>query len=144
MSLIGTRLDVSTPHFVGGTIQIDAGALFTSQQSTLTTQANFELGSVSGGSIQVKAKKIELTDTQLTTSTIPLIEGTISSGGTIALDAKNTTLTNSQILSTSVNGPGGTINITSPRFSSGCQQRDRCLFGFGSNGTVTINGVVQP
>jgi filamentous hemagglutinin family protein len=144
VSLSGTRLDVSTPSQVGGIIQIDAGALFTSQQSTLTTQSNFQLGPASGGSIQVKAKKIELTDTLLTTSHIPLIEGTISAGGTIALDAKNTTLTNSQILSTSVNGPGGIINIRSPRFHQNASSVIDASSQFGPDGTVTINGVIQP
>jgi hypothetical protein len=144
VSLSDTHIDASTPRGVAGAIQIIGGAQFTSQRSTISTQSNFELGPVTGGSIQVRANRIGLTDTQITTSHVPLIEGTISTGGTITLEGMNTTLTNTQILSTSVNGPGGIINIRSPRFRQDSTSVIDASSQFGTNGTVTINGVVQP
>jgi filamentous hemagglutinin family protein len=65
-------------------------------------------------------------------------------GGTITLDANKTTLTNSRILSTADDGQGGTITITSPRFRQDASTVIDASSQFGTNGTVTINGVVQP
>jgi filamentous hemagglutinin family protein len=120
----------------GGTIQINGGERFTSQQSTISAT-----GSGNGGTIQVNANTIQLTDSQLNTSTSG---GAQSVGGTITLDAKNTTLTNSQILSTATEGTGGIIEITSPRFHQDATSVIDASSQFGTNGTVTINGVVQP
>mgnify|MGYP003694611367 CR=1 FL=1 len=49
----------------GGTILINSGALFTSQQSTISARS--AVGT--GGTIQVEAARVKLTDTQVTTST---------------------------------------------------------------------------
>ena len=99
----------------GGTILINGGRLFTSQQSTISAQS--ELGN--GGTIHIEAHKVGLTDTQITTS---VSGGPQTVGGTITVDAKNTTLTNSQILSTATEGHGGTIGITESRPASGWQR----------------------
>ena len=70
----------------------------------------------------------------------------MNSGGSITMEAKkNLTFNNSQILSTAVlNGPGGTINIRSPRFHQDAISVIDASSQFGTNGTVTINGVIQP
>ena len=121
----------------GGTVLINGGGQFTSQQSTISAPSD----TGNGGIIHVKAKEVELTNSQLNTSTTG---GPGTVGGTITLDAKNTTLTNSQMLSTATEGQGGTIVITSPSFSQDAQSVIDASSQSGTNGTVTINGVIQP
>jgi hypothetical protein len=70
--------------------------------------------------------------------------GPRSVGGTITVDAKNTTLTNSQILSTVTEGQGGTIDITSPILHLDGGSVIDASSQSGTDGTVTINGVIQP
>jgi filamentous hemagglutinin family protein len=161
ISLSGSTLDVSTGGIIsltgtkavslsngtvlsadsvfgGGTIQIEGRGQFTSQQSMLSAQGGFG----NGGTIQVEAKTVNLTDTQLTTSAN---FGPQSVGGTITIDAKNTTLTNSQILSTNFGaGPGGTVAITSPIFHQDSTSVIDASSQSGTDGTVTINGIIQP
>ena len=122
-----------------GTVEINGGAKFTSQQSSI--DAGNDLFHP-GGTIDIKADKIRLTDTQVTSSGA----GILNSGGSITMEAKkNLTFNNSQILSTAVlNGPGGTINIRSPRFHQDAISVIDASSQFGTNGTVTINGVIQP
>jgi filamentous hemagglutinin family protein len=131
----GTVLNADGLALNGGAVLINGGARFTSQQSTISTQGR------NGGTIQVNAKIIELTDSQLKASTSG---GPGSVGGTITMDAKSTTLTNSQILSTATEGQGGTISITSPRFNQDASSVIDASSQSGTDGTVTINGVVQP
>ena len=59
------------------------------------------------------------------------------------MEAKNLTLTNSQILSTATEGQGGTINITSPVLHQTGSVIDASSKS-GTDGTVTINGIIQP
>jgi len=89
----------------GGTILINGGHLFTSQQSTISAGST---GTGNGGTIQVQAHKVEMTDTQLTTS---VTGGPQSVGGTITIDANKATFNNSQVLSTATEGHAGTIGI---------------------------------
>ena len=121
----------------GGTIQINGGAQFTSQQSTISAREQFG----SGGTIQVEARTVKLTDTQLTTSTS---DGPQSVGGTITVDAQNPTLTNSQMLSTATEGQGGTITITSPIFHQDASSVIDASSHSGTDGMVTIKGIIQP
>ena len=118
----GTVLSVFGGFDQAAFIRINGGALFTSRQST-----------ISGSTIQINASTVKLTETQVTAST------SVGLAGTITLDAKNTTLTNSQILTPAIEGTGGTININSPRF-----HQDASSAINATNGTVTINGVIQP
>src|SRR5262249_55502296 len=107
----GTVLNASSGFSPGGTIQIDGGAQFTSQQSRIMAESATD----HGGTIQVKASKVGLTDTVLSTSVGFFLEQPLA--GSITVEAKNLTLTNSQILNTAnPTGQGGTINITSPKF----------------------------
>jgi filamentous hemagglutinin family protein len=124
----------------GGTVLINGGAQFTSQQSTISAQSGNTVDG-HGGTIHVDANKIRLTDTQLTTSTTG---GPQTAGGSITVNAKNTTLTNSQILSTATEGHGGTIEITSPIFHQHAGSVIDASSQSGTNGTVIINGVIQP
>lgn len=117
----------------GGNILINGGGLFTSQLSTISAR--------SGGTIQVEAARVRLTDTLLTTSTSG---GPQSVGGSITVDAKNTTLKNSQILSTADEGQGGTIDITSSTLKRDATTVIDASSQSGTDGTVTINGVIQP
>ena len=121
----------------GGTVLINGGARFTSQQSTISAQSS----TGNGGTIHVEANKIELTDSQLNTSTTG---GPGTVGGSITVNAKNTTLTNSQMLSTATAGQGGTINITSPILHQDASSVIDASSQSGTDGTVTINGIIQP
>ncbi len=60
------------------------------------------------------------------------------------MNAKNTTLTNSQMLSTATEGHGGMIEITSPIFHQHAGSVIDASSQSGTNGTVMINGVIQP
>jgi hypothetical protein len=134
VSLNDTMVSANDSNFFdrGGTILINGRGLFTSQHSTISAR---------GGTIQVEAARVTLTDTLLTTSTAG---GPQTVGSSITVDAKNTTLTNSQILSTATEGNGGTINIASPKFNQDASSVIDASSQFGTNGTVTINGVIQP
>ena len=121
----------------GGTILINGGHLFTSHQSTISAGST----GGNGGTIHVEAKKVQLTDTQLTTS---VTGGPQTVGGRITVDAEKTTLTNSQLLSTATQGDGGLIGIASPIFHKNAGSVIDASSQTGTNGTVTINGVVQP
>jgi hypothetical protein len=139
ISITGTKAVSLTngTALAGGTIHINGGARFTSQQSTISATGF----SGNGGTIQMQANKVVLTDTQVNTSTSG---GPGTVGGSITLDAKSTTLTNSQILSTATEGQGGTIGITSPRFHQDASSVIDASSQSGTDGTVTINGVIQP
>jgi hypothetical protein len=121
----------------GGTIQINGGAQLTSQQSTISAT---RFGQVAG-TISLEATTVKLTDTQVTTS----VSGDPQTvGGSITVDAKSLTLTNSQLLSTATEGHGGTINITSPALHRDAGSVIDASSQSGTDGTVTINGIIQP
>jgi filamentous hemagglutinin family protein len=145
VSLNDTSVSANAFDGRGGDILINGGALFTSQQSSISSTV-FSGSSVqaSGGTIQLKANKIALTDTQVDNSAGGQFSGLPPNGGTITVDAKNLTLNNSQMRSTGITGNGGTIDITSPRFYQDAISVIDASSQFGTNGTVTINGVVQP
>jgi hypothetical protein len=135
VSLTNGSILSETPGLFGaGSIQINGGAQFASQHSTISALA---------GTIQLRASKVTLTDSQVTTSARPSISP-LENGGTITVDAKNLTLNNSQILSTATNGHGGTIDITTKALHQDANSVIDASSQFGTNGTVTINGVVQP
>jgi len=118
-------------------VLINGGAQFTSQHSTITaitTHGN-------GGTIQVEANKIQLTDSTLRTSDFG---PSTDIAGSIILNGKNLILTNSRILSLSEFGHGGTIDITTKALHRDASSGIDASSEFGTNGTVTINGVVQP
>ena len=125
----GTVLDAFS-LFNGGTIHIDGGVRFTSQQSLISAQTVF----AKGGTIDVKATKVELTDTQVTTAGSHVL----GSGGTISLDANTVTLKNSQIDSTAFAAPGGTITITSHALHQDASSVIDASSQYGTDGTVTI------
>ena len=114
----------------GGTILIDGGTKLTSQQSTISAQS--ALGN--GGTIQVEAHKVGLTDTKVTTS---VSGGPQTVGGSISIDAHKVSLENSQMLSTATEGHGGTIGITTHKLHSTNSVFD-ATSQFGIDGTVTI------
>jgi len=120
----------------GGTILINGGTHFTSEQSTLSAQSAFK----NGGTIHIDANKVSLTDSQLTTS---VSGGPQTVGGHITVDAKNVTVKNSQILSAATEGQGGTIGITSHVLHQAGSVIDASSQS-GTDGTVSINGIIQP
>ena len=124
------------PNPNGGTIHIDGGAKFTSDHSTIS--ADSRVGN--GGTIQIGAKTVDMTATQVTTATSG---GPQTVGGTITVDAKKVTLDNSQVLSTATEGHGGTIGITTHNLNTINSVID-ATSQTGTDGTVTINGVIQP
>jgi filamentous hemagglutinin family protein len=139
----GTVLDADMGNFAppntlgSGTILINGGAKFTSDHSTISAQSGFG----NGGTIHMEANRIQLTDTTVTTS---VSGGPETVGGRITVDAKNTTLTNSQLLSTATEGHGGTITINSNVVHQNPSTVIDASSQTGTDGTVTINGVVQP
>jgi filamentous hemagglutinin family protein len=141
ITLTNTDISAFSDLGEGGTILINGGGLFTAQQTILDAW-----GSQTGGTIQITASKIALTDSQLQA-------WGSQHGGLITLDAKTTTLTNSQLVSAQFSSfnlygdaTGGTIRITSPMFKQigsvldAASRSDDAAGG----GTVTINGVIQP
>ena len=130
----------------GGTILINGGARFTSQQSTISAQSV----NGHGGTIDVGAKGIvSLNDTLLTTA---VSGGPQTVGGTITIDGNAVRVKNSQILSTATEGQGGTIDITAThRVVENAASVISATSATGPNGSVTItapvtilNGVVEP
>ena len=115
----------------GGTILINGGAKFTSQQSTISAQS--ALGN--GGTIHIEANKVGLTDTQVTTS---VSGGLQTVGGNIAFDGHTVSIENSQILSTATEGQGGTISIRSHNRNPVTNSVIEASSQFGTDGTVTI------
>lgn len=116
----------------GGIINIDGGARFISQQSTISAKS---VQHGDGGTINVEAKQVGLTDTQLTTS---VSGGPQTVAGTITIDANAVKVKNSQILSTTTEGQGGTINITSHNRHPVVNSVIDATSQFGTDGTVTI------
>lgn len=118
-------------HADGGTVHIDGGANFTSEQSTIS--AGSSIGN--GGTIHVEARKTTMTDTVLTTA---VSGGPQTVGGHITVDAKDVTVKNSQILSTATEGHGGTIGVTTHKLQSTNSVID-ATSQLGTDGTVTIH-----
>jgi len=116
----------------GGTVHIDGGAKFISEQSTIS--AGSSIGD--GGSIHVEAKKATIIDSVLTTA---VSGGPQTVGGHITVDAKNVTVKNSQILSTATEGHGGTIEITSHNAHPVINSVIDATSQLGTDGTVTIH-----
>ncbi len=119
-----------------GIILINGGQLFTAQQSMISAEATL------GGTILVQACSISLTDSQVITSTGGA--NPFTTAGHTALGAKNITLSNSQILSSAFGGEGGTIDITTPVLRHNASSVVNASSQFGTDGTVTINGIIQP
>lgn len=124
-----TQPSSSNPN--GGIIHIDGGAKFTSQDSTISARSV----KGNGGSIQVEAHKVTLTDTQLTTS---VSGGAQTVGGPITVDGNRVTVKNSEILSTATEGHGGAIEITSHNRHPVINSVIDASSQSGTDGTVTI------
>ena len=137
ISLRSSRLDAG--GIFGGTITLTGTKSVNLSNGTVLSVDSF-FGTPSG-TIQVEAKTVSLTDTHLTASTTG---GPQTVGGSITVNAKNTTLTNSQILSSAMEGQGGTIGITSSHFHQDAGSVIDASSQSGTNGTVTINGIIQP
>lgn len=115
----------------GGTIRIDGGAKFTSDDSTLSATSALR----NAGSIQIEAQKVDLSDTRITTE---VSGGPQTIGGNITIDSHKLSLDNSQILSTATEGHGGTIGITTHKLRSTNSVID-ATSQLGTDGTVTIH-----
>jgi len=123
----------------GGTVLINGGAQFTSQQSAITAETSFG----NGGTIQIGANKVALTDSQLRTLVFssggPGNPTTV--GGHITVNAKDLTLTNSQLLSTAPDGQGGTIHIEANKVGLTDSQLNTSVTGGPQSvgGTITVD-----
>jgi filamentous hemagglutinin family protein len=135
VSLTDTALDASGYLGSGGTILINGGTQFAAQRTTMNAS-----GIDTGGTIQMRSNKITLKYSQLLIRTFT----GDANGGLITLDANTTTLINSQLLTNSESSNGGDITITSPHFHQDARTVIDASSQSGTNGTVTINGVVQP
>lgn len=140
VNLINTRLDAGSGNegrlVPAGSILINGGELFTVQQSIVSAEATL------GGRILVQACNISLTDSQFITSTGGGNPATTA--GQITLGAKTITLTNGQILSSAYGGSGGTIDITTSVLRRNVSSVIDASSTLGTDGTVTINGAIQP
>ena len=129
VSLDGTTLsaNIANPIILGhaGRIYVNGGGLFRSRQSTLSAR-----GGTGGGSIEIEANKVVLTDTQLNTSASPT-----GVAGQISVEGNSVTFTNSQLLSTAPQGQGGSIDILTPKYKAD----STTLLDVSRNGTVTIS-----
>lgn len=114
-----------------GHITIQAGKSVVIRDSTVSVQAQ----QGHGGTINVDAKKVMLTNSQLTTS---VSGGPQSVGGQISVDAKHLMLRNSQILSTATEGQGGTITIRTHILHRDARSVIDASSLSGTDGTVTI------
>jgi hypothetical protein len=138
ISISNSGLDVSNLTGTAGIISLMGTKAVRLSDGTVLSAVGS--GDGTGGTIQVKAPTIKLTDSQLTTSVSSIGSG----GGSITVEANNLTLKNSQILSTATEGQGGTIDITSPIFHQDASSVIDASSQSGTDGTVTINGVIQP
>ena len=131
-NILNLPFPFNLPNANGGTIYIDCGAKFTSQQSTISAQS--VIGN--GGTIQLEGNTVRLTDTQVTTS---VSGGPQTIAGTITVDAHAVKVKNSQILSTATEGQGGAIDITSHNRHPVINSVLDATSQFGTDGTVTIH-----
>jgi filamentous hemagglutinin family protein len=117
-----------------GTLTINAGTTFVSENSTFVAQT----GEGHGGTISVTAPDlVRFTNSQVNTS----VDGSAASvGGTITIASDVVRLQNSQVLSNSVEGNGGTITIKTNAFvpDEPSTVEAVSLTGHGANGTFTV------
>jgi large exoprotein involved in heme utilization and adhesion len=115
-----------------GSIIINAGAQFLSQNSSITTEA----AQASGGNIVIQATdSIRLVNGQINTS---VQGGPNTSGGNITLDPAVVTLQNSQIRAEAVQGQGGNISIIAGTFLADQTSVVSASSQFGLSGSVNI------
>lgn len=135
---------ITSSSVQGGELTGNAGTITlqgSSGPGTAATSVTLDNSTISatsvasnGGTIHIEAKKVGLTDSQLTTS---VSGGPQTVGGHITIDANKVTLDNSQVLSTATEGHGGTIGITTHKLHSTDSVID-ATSQFGTDGTVTI------
>ncbi len=114
-----------------GHIAIQAGKRVVIRDSTVSAKS--EQGN--GGTIDVAAKTVTVTNSHLTTS---VSGGPQTVGGDISVDARTMTLKNSQILSTATEGDGGTITIRSQVLRRDAGSVIDASSESGTDGTVSI------
>ena len=120
-----------------GSITINAGNQFLSQNASITTEAN----QASGGNIFIQATdSIRLVNSQLSTS---VQGGPSTSGGNITLDPAVVTLQNSHVLAQAVQGQGGNIRIIAGTFLADQSSLVSASSQFGLSGTVNIQSPVS-
>jgi filamentous hemagglutinin family protein len=106
----GSLISANNGEFSGGHIVIQAGRSFVSRDSTVSAQPGF---ASNGGTIDVDAKQVTLTNSRLTTAVSNVDSNSI--GGKITVNAKDVMLKNSQLLSNAETGTGGAISIQADR-----------------------------
>jgi len=95
----------STGSGDAGDISIDAGLVFESRNSFVTTQADIAFG----GSISITAKDlIYPLNSEITTR----VQAGVGDGGNITLDPRFVVINGSQIIASAIGGNGGNITIT--------------------------------
>jgi large exoprotein involved in heme utilization and adhesion len=120
-----------------GTITLNAGKVFTSQNSAVTTQAN----QTNGGNITVLASDlVSLQNSQITTSTT----GATNNGGNILIDPVAVALQNSHIRANAVGGHGGAISILNTQvILSDADSSITAVATSGVNGQINIQAPFQ-
>lgn len=127
----------STGPANAGSIAINAGAQFLSQNGAITTTAN----QASGGNITIQATdSIRLVNSHLSTS---VQGGPNTAGGNIMLDPAIVTLQNSQVTAQAVQGQGGNINIIAGTFLADPTSVVSASSQFGLSGSVNIQSPVS-
>ena len=127
----------STSSGNAGSITINAGSQFLSQNGRLSTESS----QTSGGNITIQATdSIRLVNSQLSTS---VQGGPNTAGGNILLDPAIVTLQNSHVTAQAVQGQGGNISIIAGTFLADQSSLVSASSQFGLSGTVNIQSPVS-
>jgi hypothetical protein len=127
----------STGPADAGSISINAGAQFISQNGKVRTDAS----QASGGNVVLQATdSIRLVNSQINTS---VEGGPNTAGGNITIDPAIMTLQNSQVLAQANRGQGGNINITAGTFFADQTSLVDASAREGISGTVNIQSPVS-
>jgi hypothetical protein len=135
-ALTGGALVAATSSGTGnaGNIVIDAGSVFHSIDSAVTTQALV----ADGGNITILADRIfRLSNSQVTTS----VQSGVGAGGNILIDPDFIILNGSQIRADAFGGPGGNVLIVGDVFLSS-NSIVSASSALGTPGTVSIQATV--
>jgi len=116
---------------------VSAGALSIGNGGAISTEAEGERSTASGGNITLHVRDfLYLVSSEITTS----VKGETGNGGNITIDPQLVTLNHSSIIAEAIEGHGGNITITAGQFIPSSDSVVSAASEFGLSGTVVING----
>ena len=120
-----------------GEVMVSAGALSIGNGGAISTEAEGERSTASGGNITLHVRDfLYLVSSEITTS----VKGETGNGGNITIDPQLVTLNHSSIIAEAIEGHGGNITITAGQFIPSSDSVVSAASEFGLSGTVVING----